>query len=306
MRRMYDVVGLGENSIDYVYRLPVYPRPSGPLSKVQIAAAQVLPGGQVATTVATCASLGLQTKYVGVFGNDANGERIRGELARRGVDVSAAIVRQCPNRYAVILVDEAHGERVVLWDRDVRLDLRDDELSAETLTNTRVLHVDDVDEITSIAAATLARDAGAMVTSDIDRVTNSTPELIDAVTVAIFSEHVPTTLTGEATAERALRRLRERHRGWLCVTLGSHGSMLLVDDDLYRAPAVTIDVVDTTGAGDVFRGAFIYALLRGDSPPGILRFANAAAALSCSQDGAIDSVPTLADVENLAETRYGG
>ena len=61
MRRMYDVVGLGENSIDYVYRLPVFPRPSGPLSKVQIAAAQVLPGGQVATTVATCASLGLQT-----------------------------------------------------------------------------------------------------------------------------------------------------------------------------------------------------------------------------------------------------
>ena len=297
---MHDVVGLGENSIDYVYRLPVYPRPNGPLSKVQIAAAQVLAGGQVATTLATCASLGLRTKYVGVFGNDANGQRIRGELARRGVDVADAIVRQCPNRYAVILVDETHGERVVLWDRDVRLDLRDDEVSVDTLATTRVLHVDDVDEAASIAAATVAREAGVTVTSDIDRVTERTPELIEAVTIAILSEHIPQALTGEPTTERALRRLRQRHRAWLCATLGDRGSMLLVDDELYRAPAVAIDVVDTTGAGDVFRGAFIYAWLRREGPERILRFANAAAALSCSQEGAMDSIPSLADVESLA------
>jgi sugar/nucleoside kinase (ribokinase family) len=57
--------------------------------------------------------------------------------------------------------------------------------------------------------------------------------------------------------------------------------------------------VDTTGAGDVFRGAFIVALLRGDAPADILRFANAAAAVSCTRPGAVDSVPTVADAESL-------
>jgi sugar/nucleoside kinase (ribokinase family) len=58
-------------------------------------------------------------------------------------------------------------------------------------------------------------------------------------------------------------------------------------------------VVDSTGAGDVFRGAFIAAMLRGDSPGQILRFANAAAAIACTREGALDSVPTLDQIDAL-------
>jgi sugar/nucleoside kinase (ribokinase family) len=60
-----------------------------------------------------------------------------------------------------------------------------------------------------------------------------------------------------------------------------------------------VRAVDATGAGDVFRGAFIYALLRGDSPVEILRFANVAAALSCTREGALDSVPRRREVEEF-------
>ena len=68
--------------------------------------------------LATVAAMGLRGKYVGVIGNDANGERIRGELTRLGLDIGHTIVREAPNPYAVILVDESSGERMVLWDRD--------------------------------------------------------------------------------------------------------------------------------------------------------------------------------------------
>ena len=78
--------------------------------------------------------------------------------------------------------------------------------------------------------------------------------------------------------------------------------MLLDGNQLYRVPAPAVEAVDATGAGDVFRGAFIYALLRGDSPVDILRFANAAAALSCTREGALDSVPTRQEVEELLST----
>ena len=70
---------------------------------------------------------------------------------------------------------------------------------------------------------------------------------------------------------------------------------------LHHEPAFTVDAVDTTGAGDVFRGAFIYALLRGDSPQAMLRFANAAAAVSCTRAGAMDAVPNLEDVRGMLE-----
>jgi sugar/nucleoside kinase (ribokinase family) len=295
----WDVVGVGANSVDYVYRLPAYPEPEGPRAKLRISSHAVSCGGQIATTLCTCAAMGLRAKYVGAIGADANGERVRAELDRRGIDTASVVRREAPNAYAVILVADDVGERVVLWDRSEALALAEAELPGGAIASARALHVDDVDQPAGIAAARIGRAAGAIVTSDIDRVTERTGELIAAVTVPIFAEHVPPAITGEADPERALRKIRRTHPGLLCVTLGAHGSMLLDGDRLHHAPAFPIVPVDTTGAGDVFRGAFLVALLRGDAPADILRFANAAAAVSCTRPGAIDSVPTSADAESL-------
>jgi len=79
--------------------------------------------------------------------------------------------------------------------------------------------------------------------------------------------------------------------------------MLLDGDRLYVEPGFAVQAVDTTGAGDVFRAGFIYALLNGSEPAAILRFANAAAAVSCTRPGALASVPTLADVESFIAHR---
>jgi sugar/nucleoside kinase (ribokinase family) len=297
----YDVVGIGENSIDYVYRLPSLPTARTSGAKMRIARREVLPGGQVATTLATCAALGLTTSYAGVFGDDENGRCIRQDLDARGVDTSRAIIRHAPNRYAVILVDDSHGERSILWERDERLNVSREELPVDLIRSARVLHVDNVDEQAAIDAASIARDAGVLVTSDIDHVTDRTAQLAEVVTIPIFSEHMPRELTGEADPERALRALRRRNDGWVVVTLGSRGSMLLDGDRLHHVPAFNVDAVDTTGAGDVFRGAFIYAWLRGDGPEEILRFANAAAALSCTREGALGGVPCLDEIRAILD-----
>jgi len=97
--------------------------------------------------------------------------------------------------------------------------------------------------------------------------------------------------------EEAARRLAER-TPCAVVTLGADGAIAEEGSELVEAEGVAVDVVDTTGAGDVFRGAFICALLRGDSPAEMLRFANAAAALSCTRLGAIASVPSLEEVQS--------
>ena len=81
--------------------------------------------------------------------------------------------------------------------------------------------------------------------------------------------------------------------------MGAGGAMLLEGDDLVIEPAFSITAVDTTGAGDVFRAAFIHGLLMESSPRDLLRFANAAAAISCTRAGAMNSVPSLDEVDRL-------
>lgn len=292
---MIDVLGIGESSIDYVYRVPALPHHGAP-SKVRITRRSVSPGGQVATTLCTCASLGLSTRYIGALGNDGNGRLVREALNRHGVHTDECVTREGTSRYAVILVDDRTGDRVVLWHRDEAVALRPADIRPDHLRDVRLLHVDAVDEAVAIRAATLAREAGIPVTLDIDQVSPRTRELVDAVTIPILGEGVPEALTGEADTARALRQLASGHP-MACVTLGERGAMLVAGEDLHVVEGHRVDAVDTTGAGDVFRGAFIEAFLRREPPERILRWANAAAAVSCTREGAIGSVPRREEIE---------
>jgi sugar/nucleoside kinase (ribokinase family) len=296
---VWDVLGIGENSVDETLRLasPLGRSSAGGVSasKIQIVSRTRLPGGQVATTLSTCAAFGLRTAYAGVFGDDEPGIFIRQEMERRGIDTSCAIVRAVPNRSATILVNDADGERVVLSHRDAGLALGPGDIRPDVIARARVVHLDNVDEEAAIRAALLARAAGAPVTTDIDVVTHRTDALVAEVTVGIFAEHAPLAMTGELDVERALRALRQRYGArvpLLCVTRGRRGAALLQGDEFHESPGVPVRAVDTTGAGDVFRGAFITAWIRGDAPAEILRFANTAAALSCTRHGAMPSVPS--------------
>jgi sugar/nucleoside kinase (ribokinase family) len=292
-----DLIGLGESSLDYVNLLPQALGPDAP-SKLRIDSKFDSCGGQVATMLAAASALGRRASYLGPIGNDDNGRRIRDELTRRGVDVSTVIVHDAASRFAIILVDESTGERTVLWHRDERLALTEAEI-VPAMLNARALHVDGVDEPAAIRAAQLASERGLLVTCDLDRVTDRTPELVAHVTMPVLAEHVPESLTGERDPERALRKLRKHHPGVLCVTLGVHGSMALEGDRVIHAPAFPVHAIDTTGAGDVFRAGFVHGALSGWPTADILRFANAAAAVSCTRLGAMSAIPTLAEVEEL-------
>ena len=298
----WDVVGVGANSVDDVLILPEQLPSLARSAKIRVRAQSVRCGGQTATTLGACAALGLTTKYIGAIGRDAEGQRMRDALERRAVNVTHLLERDAPTQTATILVHPESGSRVVLWERDSRLSLSPADVPAESLTMARVVHVDDVDMAAALEAAKVARASGVSVTSDIDHISDLTEELLASVTYPIFAEEAPQLLTGCRDPETALRALRRHHTGVLCVTLGDRSVMALEGDNLYYQPAFSVEVRDTTGAGDVFRGAFIYGLLRGWKVPQILEFAAAAAALSCTRLGAFDGVPMLADVERLLKT----
>ena len=293
---MTDVVGVGANSVYFVYRLPSFPAPDSSYAKLRISEHLISCGGQVTTALATCAAMGLRTSYIGTIGSDRNGERMREELSRRRIDTSDAVARNAANPFAVILLDDRSGERVVLWHRDPAIGLSSAEVDRTAVTAARLLHVDDVDLAASIQSANLAVAAGKPVTSDIERTTDDVRALIDAVTIPIFAEHVPAELTGETNLPRALERLRRPHHSMLCVTLGARGALLLAGHEVIHEPGLSVQTLDTTGAGDIFRGAFISAFLRGEPPREIVRFANAAAAISCTRIGAMSSIPSPEEI----------
>lgn len=291
------ILGFGESSVDEVLLVPELPQRSA--SKVPISSSTMMYGGQVATCMAACAALGLPTAYLGPVGDDDDGRQLLGRLQEKGVDVSRVLVRRAPTRRAVILVEQATGERFVLWERDRALDVAPRELSPALLDGAEVVHVDAVDETASIHLASLARASGARVTCDVDRVTTRTGELLAAITHPILAADVPAALTGVSDLEASLRALRTRHPGVLCVTLGDRGSAALDGDRFLFAPAFQVAVVDSTGAGDVFRAGFVYGLVQGWPTGEVLRFANAAAAVNCTRAGAMAGVPDRHDIIEL-------
>jgi sugar/nucleoside kinase (ribokinase family) len=126
------------------------------------------------------------------------------------------------------------------------------------------------------------------------------------VTHAIFAAHVPPHLAGTNDLESALRTLHDRYGNIVVVTMGEHGAMAYDGSRIHREPAFPVHAIDTTGAGDVFRGGFIYALVHRKPIDEALRIANAAAAVSCTRLGALNGVPTLDEVHELMAANVRG
>ncbi len=296
----FDVVGVGAACVDIVSRVPSVPEATGPRSKVRVSDRARRCGGQTATAMCACARLGLRAAFVGHVGRDDAGALVQRALVDGGVDVSHLGVQDVSTATALIVIPEASGERMVLWHRDSGLRFDPATVPVALLQSARVVHVDDVDLPLAARAAAIARAGGALVTTDIDQPDPAVLALVEHATHAIFADHVPSALTGESSPEAALAALGARYpRTVLGVTLGAHGALIWHDGSLLRVGGHAVRVVDTTGAGDVFRAGFIYGLCQAWPLERILAFSNAAAASSCTRPGGIDAAPTLTQALNV-------
>jgi sugar/nucleoside kinase (ribokinase family) len=294
----FDVVGFGLNAVDHLCVVPHYP---GFDTKTEILRYARLGGGQAATTVSFLARMGLRAKYIGKVGSDELGRFSLDSLRSEEIDTSAVRIEPgARNQYAVIIIDRGSGERTILWERDPRLGFRESELRREDVCVARVLHLDGHDHDAALRAATWAEESGIPVVIDLDKVVPRAAELIGKVDFLIASSNFPPEFTGIDDPIAALRALRAHCRGFLAVTLGARGALALVGDDCIRFPAFKVHAVDTTGAGDVFHGGFIYGLLQNWSLERIMGFANAAAGLNCTHLGARARIPPLDEILELA------
>ena len=293
----FDVVGMGLNSVDFLTVVPEFPTLN---SKMKILQFSKQGGGQVATAMVALARWGVKTKYIGKVGGDELGQFSLNSIRQEGVDVSSVIIEpNATNQFAMIIVDGVSGERTILWDRDERLMYREGEMRKEEVCSAKLLHLDGHDLMAAIQCAKWAKEEGIPRVLDIDRVEPLTSELIGETDFVITSSRFPSLFTGISDREKALIELQKQIPGFLCATLGREGVMLLVDKEIVYVKGLEVNVVDTTGAGDVFHAGFIYGLLRNWEVPEILRFANVVAALKCRDLGGRRGIPTLEKVQNF-------
>ncbi|HEX4773396.1 MAG TPA: PfkB family carbohydrate kinase [Bryobacteraceae bacterium] len=300
-----DVLGIGLNATDTVILVDAFPPYAG---KVAFQEEFLSPGGQVASAMVACARLGLRTKYIGTIGDDHRGKIQRDSLAGTGVDASGLIVREgCPNQTAYIIVDQRTGERTVLWQRADCLRLKPEEVNLEDIAAARMLHIDGYDVEAAARASACARQKGVPVSLDVDTVYPDFERVLQNVDYLVASHNWTREWTRESDPFVGLSRLaREYNFAVSAMTLGEDGSLAYRNGEWFYSPAFELDCVDTTGAGDVFHGAFCYAMLANMPMQEVLEFSNAAAGLNCTAFGARGHVPVLSEVNALLASYADG
>lgn len=289
------VVGVGINALDTIVRLPHFPRPD---SKIELISAKEMPGGQVANAIVACRRWGLRARYIGKIGDDAAGGRQVEEMKRERVDARWIVARGRRSQFSFILVDETSGERTVLWNRDRRIALRPTDLKREWIRGAKALIVDGHDTRAAALAARWAREDGIPVVGDFDNLYPGVKALLEYVDYPITSKDFPNRLTGERNLLKSLPLIHGKFKCRLtAATLGSAGVLGWDGTRFLLHAAFKIRAVDTTGAGDIFHGAFTYGLVSGWPIEEILEFSCVAAGLNCAVPGARGGIASLRKIE---------
>lgn len=295
----YDVIGLGVSTIDLL--MAVDELPGGELVQKAHATA-VAGGGPVATALVALARLGAKTAMVDRLGDDLFGRMIVEEFGREGVDTSdIAIAQGKGSSQAGILVRRRDGARAITFAPGDCGELDAADLPVETIRAARILHLNGRHWEASLRAVRVAREAGAHVSFDggSHRFQPSHRELMPLVDICIVASDYAAAFTGETDPERAARALVEAGPGIVAVTCGSGGSHIAArgGEQFHQIAFPVETVVDTTGAGDAYHGAFLFALARGYSLRDCARMASAAGALNTRALGGRAALPTHAELD---------
>ena len=297
--KQFDVVGVGLNATDTMLKVPHFPAFGG---KVPFHGEEYSVGGQVATAIVACARLGLRAKYIGTIGDDERGRIQMESLQTSNVNIDHVQLRKnCPNQSAYIIIDEATGERTVLWSRADCLAISPEEITEDQIVGSRLLHIDGHDTKAVEHAARIARANGIPVTVDVDTIYKGFDKVLPYVDYLIASSEFPGRWTGIDDPFEALAAIQQKFGMKVAaMTLGAHGALALIEGRFVYSPGFVVNCLDTTGAGDVFHGGFCYSVLQDMGIEDALTFSNALAALNCTAVGARGRLATVDEAKTLA------
>lgn len=299
---MTKILVIGSANADLMLAVPVLPRPGETVRGRDFV---VAPGGKGANQAVAAARLGGEVSFVGCVGDDGFGSRLRGALSDSGVDVSHLQVAAGVASGIAMVMTEASGENSIAISGGANDRLRPEDIDARAaLIGQAALLVCQFESPmdTVERALELSRLRGVPVLLNPAPARPIADSWLDGLRFLVPNRHELASLSGLAInhpgdIEAAARQLLARGVQTVIVTLGRDGVAHIDSAGMRIHPAPVVDVVDTTGAGDTFVGAFAAHWCRSGDTDAAIAFAQRAAAFSVTSRGAQASMPWLADLD---------
>lgn len=293
--KIFDVIGLGVSTLDVITLVDHFPIDD----EVQPAlAAAVEGGGPVASAVVTLARLGARVAMLDVLGEDWRGRLIRDEFRREGVCTDyLRLLEGSTSSVASVWVRQSDGARSIAYAPGSTLELSAADVRQDVIASARFLHLNGRHWEACLRACQYARASGVQVSFDggAHRYRPELRELIPLVDICIVARDFAEQYTAETEIRRAAEMLRDEGPELVVITDGTRGSWICPQEgEPFHQPAYLVpDVVDTTGCGDSYHGAFLFGLVRGLDLERTAALASAVAALNSRGLGGRSALPSL-------------
>ncbi|MBK8482628.1 MAG: hypothetical protein IPL40_15940 [Proteobacteria bacterium] len=289
------VLGVGEARIEQLLLMERHPEAE---STIDLDGFSLQGGGTASTALATLAALGVPTRFIGKVADDFFGRFVLNGLAAIGVDTRGVVTQaDCVSPSHIVLVEAGRGRQTVLRAQGTVAALALDELPPEPLAGVQLLLVDGAQPAVALELIARARRAGVPVVLDASGPSSAVAELTASVDVVIATERYLVQVAPRGELEASMQAVARLGPRTVIVTMGREGSVGLQGDKLVRQPPLPVEVVDTTGAGDVFLGGYCYGLLQELPLERCMELASAAAGLSCRAFGPRSGLPSRAELQ---------
>ncbi len=300
-----EVVGLGASTVDVLSLVDHLPAED---EDMRADAISVQGGGPVATAMVTLARLGARPAMIDVIGDDWRGSLIREEFQREGVSVEHLKVgKGWTSPTSCILVKKDGGARSIVWSPGTAPEFPPADLPRTAIASAKMLHVNGRHWEACMAAVRIAREAGVRVSFDggAGRYRPELDHLVPLTDVCIVARDFAEKYTRETDIDRAAQSLLRSGPGLVVITAGTKGSWIRSrSGQSFHQPAYLLPhVVDTTGCGDSYHGAFLFGLLMGMELEKTASFASAVAALNSQHLGGRLGLPAYEQVNSFLAAR---
>ena len=299
---MSKIVGIGANVCDTLFTVPNYPKED---TKMRADSMKLSGGGPCATGLVAASKLGGECAYIGNLTDDNAGKFLAEDMEKYNVSTDFVnVIGGCTSFSSCIWLSKDSAARTcVFYKGDIpALVLNDKQKKA--IADAKILMIDGNEMDAAEEACKIANENGTKVLYDAGGLYVGVERLLSLTDILIPSEEFALGHTGAKTAEDAAKILFEKYSPEIVViTQGKKGGIIFDGKEVKEYPAFAVEAVDSNGSGDVFHGAFAFAMNMGYSYYDACVFSSAVSALKCTKVGAREGVPTLAEVKDFLKER---
>ncbi|MDD4796668.1 MAG: carbohydrate kinase family protein [Eubacteriales bacterium] len=258
-------------------------------------------GGKVPSGMAALGRLGVPCAMIGVVGDDSLGHAQLRDYQRNGVNTDHMVIDADGTTPMCMVLSDRQGSRNIIFNGQFCRKLTVEDLDEQFIKSAQVLLLSSHGEA-EIQAAKWMREAGGKVAFDADGYSEKIESMIPYVDAFIPSEFYYEARYQGLPLREALQDIVARGAETAIITLGDKGLVGLSHGEYFELPAHKVDVVDTTGTGDVFHGSFLYGMLAGWSAQESARLSSAVSAIKCMSIGGRAGLPTYEIVRRYLDT----